>query len=53
MQKGLSLIFDLRTHKNPLISEWAAKEEIEFEKEIEQERAWEKDNHSSRDERFE
>lgn len=53
MQKGLFLMSDLKTHTNIQIADWAAKQEIELEKKIVQERAWEKERYNGRDERFE
>lgn len=53
MQKGLSIIIDLKTHENPLISRWAGQEEIKLEKEIAEQRVWEKKKYINIDERFE
>lgn len=53
MQKRLSLISNLKSHKDRVVSEWAYNEEREFEKEIRIERDYEEKKYRSRDERFE
>lgn len=53
MQKRLSLLSSLKTHKNPVVSEWACNEERVFEEEIRSERQLEEKYNWSRDERFE
>ncbi len=53
MQKRLSLLSSLKSHKNPVVSEWACNEERVFEEEIRSERQLEEKYNRSRDERFE
>jgi hypothetical protein len=53
MQKRLSLLSSLKSHKNPEVSEWACNEERVFEEEIRSERQLEEKDNRSRDERFE
>ena len=53
MQKRLSLLSSLKSHKNPEVSEWACNEERLFEEEIRSERQLEEKYNRSRDERFE
>ena len=53
MQKRLSLLSSLKSHKNPVVSEWASNEERVFGEEIRSERQLEEKYNRSRDERFE
>jgi hypothetical protein len=53
MQRRLSLISSLKSHKNPIVSEWARNEERVFKEEIISERQWEEKDNRSRNERFE
>lgn len=53
IQKRLILLSSLKSHKNPVVAEWACNEERKFEEEIRSERNWEEERHRSRDERFE
>ena len=52
-RKGLSLTADLKDHTNPLVVEWACKEEKVFEEAMRSERQRETQRARTRDERFE
>ncbi|MGF9772400.1 hypothetical protein ABEX30_08100 [Priestia aryabhattai] len=53
MQNNLSLIIDLKKHHNPLIAEWARKEERVLEAEIHSDRECELERERKLNERFE
>jgi hypothetical protein len=53
LQTRLSLLSSLKSHKNPVVAEWACNEEGKFKEEIRSERKGEEERHRSRDERFE
>jgi hypothetical protein len=53
MEKRLTLITSLKSHKNFVVSEWACNEERSFKEEIQLEREREEEYYRSRDERFE
>jgi len=53
MEKRLSLISSLKSHQNPIVSEWACHEEKMFKDEIRSERQGEGQHNRSRNERFE
>jgi hypothetical protein len=53
MHKRLRLLSSLKSHKNPLVAEWACNAERDFEEEIRSVRTKEQESHRSRDERFE
>jgi hypothetical protein len=53
MEQRLSLITQLKTHENPIISVCAHDAEKAFAEEIERERQWENERNRTQDERFE
>ena len=53
MEKRAVLIGDLTRHRNPVVSEWANREEQKFREDIRSEREWEEKQNRSTDERFE
>ncbi len=53
MSKCLGPISILKEHENPVVAEWASREEMNFEDAINSERQRESDRNRSRDERFE
>jgi hypothetical protein len=53
MQRRLSLILTLKSHRDPIVSEWACNEEGMFEAEIRSEREGEETRNRYQNERFE